>query len=206
MTEFEARLDLYKFIGVPEMPLKHWSDGFGWVMAEHLYDFVKQRIKTLVSSATYLALTADETSACDNTSWIAIHAYVMIKWCCVPLLLSIQKMESDGASANKLTNVIMGALSVGVDITDSEISEKLLCFGADGISTFQGLKNGVTIQIKGRYALFSTGVHCCAHRLNLTGQSLSTLPVMHVVDEVLRTTHSYFAHSPKKATKFRALS
>ena len=29
---------------------------------------------------------------------------------------------------------------------------------------------------------------------------------MHAVEEVLRTTHAYFAHSPKKAMEFIALS
>ena len=107
------------------MPWKHWGDGSGWVMAEHLYDFVKQKIRSLVSNATFIALSADETSACDNSSWIAILAYVMVNWQCVPLLLTIQKMDSDGATANKLTNVITFALSSGGGITDAQIPEKL---------------------------------------------------------------------------------
>lgn len=81
MTEFEAIFEQYEFLNVLELPCKHWVDSFGWVMVEHLYDFVNQRIKTLVSSAAYLAFFADETSACDNTSWIAIHTYVMLNWC-----------------------------------------------------------------------------------------------------------------------------
>lgn len=206
MTEFEARFELYEFLEVPELPRKHWADGSGWVMAEHLYDFVKQKNKSLISSAAYWALSADETSACDNSSWIAIHAYVMVNWCRVPLLLSIQKLDPDGATANKLTTVIMGALSSGGGVTDSDISQKLLCFGADGVSSFQGLKTGVTSQIKEKYFPFATGVHCCAHRLNLAAQSLSQLTVMHAVEEVLRSTHTYFAHSPKKAAEFRSLA
>lgn len=205
-TEFESRFELYKFLNVPKLPWKHWADGSGWIMAEHVYDFVKQKIKLLVTGATYFALSANETSACDNTSWIAIHAYVVVTWCHVPLLLTIRKMESDGATTNNLTAVIMETLRVGGGVADSEIAEKLLCFGADGVSSFQGVKSGVTAQIKGKFAPFATGVHCCAHRLNLSAQSLSSMTVMHAVEEVLRTTHSYFAHSPKKAAEFRALA
>ena len=79
-------------------------------------------------------------------------------------------------------------------------------FGTDGVSSFQGLKNGVTTQIKEKYAPFATGIHCCAHHLNLAAQSLSSLPIMHAIEEVLQLTHNYFAHSPKKAAEFRALS
>ena len=174
-------------------------------MAEHIYDFVKQKIKSVVSDATFLALSADETTAKDNTSWIAIHAYVMINWCRVPLLLTIQKIDSSGTTANNLMNLIVSTLSArgGAD-TDS--AQKLLCFGADEVSSFQGVKTGVTTQIKEKYAPFATGVHCCAHRLNLAAQSLSSLTMMHAVEELLRLTHKYFAHSPKKAVEFKALS
>ena len=206
MTEFQPRFELYEFLNVPELPRKHWSDGSGWVMAEHLYNFVKQKIMSLVSSAAYFALLADETSACDNSSWIAIHAYVLVNWCRVPLLLTIQKLESDGATSNNLTTVIMDALSMGGGVSDAEIAERLLYFGVDGVSSFQGLKTGVTVQIKSKYAPFVIGVHCCAHRLNLAAQSLSSNTVMHSVEEVLRTTHKYFAYSPKKAAEFKALA
>jgi len=47
-------------------------------MAKYIYDSVKKKIQSLVSSAIYLVVTIDETSVCDNTSWIAIHAYVML--------------------------------------------------------------------------------------------------------------------------------
>ena len=175
-------------------------------MAEHLYDFMKQKIMSFVSSAAYFALSANESSACDNSSWIAIHAYVFVNWCRVPLLLTIQKLESDGATSNNLTTVIRDALSVGGGVSDTEIAERLLCFGADVVSSFQGLKTWVMVQIKGKYAPFATGVHSCAHHLNLAAQSLSSNTVMHSVEEVLHTTHKYFPHSPKKAAEFKALA
>ena len=122
MTKFESRLELYEFLNVPDLSRKHWADGLGWIMAEHLYDFVKQKKKSLMSNAAYWALSADETSACDNSSWIAIHGYVLVNWCRVPLLLSIQKMDPDGATASKLTTVIMGALTADGGVTDADIA------------------------------------------------------------------------------------
>ena len=136
-------------------------------MVEHLYNFFKQKIRSLVSTAMFFALSADETTACNNTSWIAIHAYIMVNWYHVLLLLTIQKMDSNGATANKLTSVIMATLIAGGEISDIEIAGKLLCFGADGVSTFQGLKSGVTAQIKEKSTPFAIGVHYCAHHLNL---------------------------------------
>jgi len=40
---------------------------------------------------------------------------------------------------------------------------KLVCFGANGISTFQGFKSRVTFQIWCQYVPFVVGVHYMAH-------------------------------------------
>jgi hypothetical protein len=82
----------------------------------------------------------------------------------------------------------------------------LLCFGADGASTFQGHKTGVVKQISEKYAPFVLGVHCCAHKLNLCAKSLSSLRVLHAIEDVLQASHSYFAHSSKKVAEFRTLA
>jgi hypothetical protein len=44
-----------------------------------------------------------------------------------------------------------------------DLISKLVCFGANGVSTFQGLKLGVTIQIQWQYVSFVVDVHGMAH-------------------------------------------
>jgi hypothetical protein len=53
----------------------------------------------------------------------------------------------DGATANNLTELLMESLSFKGRLDEEAIAKKLLCFGADGVSTFQGKKKGVTVQI-----------------------------------------------------------
>jgi hypothetical protein len=115
-------------------------------------------------------------------------------------------MESSGATANNLTEILMGALSINCGLEAANIASKLICFGADGASAFQGSKNGIVKQIKDKHAPFVVGVHCCTHKLNLCARSLSSLTVMHTIEDVLQATHSYFAHSPKKVAEFRTLA
>jgi hypothetical protein len=47
------------------------------------------------------------------------------------------------------------------------IASKLVYFGADGMSTFQGHKSGVTTQIREKYAPFTLSIHCFSHKMNL---------------------------------------
>jgi hypothetical protein len=94
-------------------------------------------------------------------------------------------MESNGAATNNLIESLMGALSVSYGLKAAKIALKLDCFGADGASTFQGSKNEVLKQIKDKYSPFVVGVHCCAQKLNLCASSMSTLGVMHAIEDVL---------------------
>jgi hypothetical protein len=55
---------------------------------------------------------------------------------------------ADGATANNLTDMLMGSLEVKGGLDKEVVASKLICFGADGCSVFQGSRNGITIQIQ----------------------------------------------------------
>jgi hypothetical protein len=165
MLEFESRFKLYDFLSLPNLPTLYWSDGAGWIMAEHMYSCVQDQMKAMIQAASYIAVTTDETSACDNHSYIVVHVYVIQNWARIPLLITLQKLESDGANADNLTFVIMGVVAIRGGLQPEEVIKKLLCFGADGVSAFQGKKTGVTKQIQSKHAPFVMGVHCMAHRI-----------------------------------------
>jgi hypothetical protein len=87
MSEFESRFKVYDFLFVPDLPHVHWSDGARWLMADHMFDLVTKKHRAILAAASFLSLTADETTAVDNYLYIAIHCYVMKYWIRVPLLL-----------------------------------------------------------------------------------------------------------------------
>ena len=206
MTEFVERFDLFKFLGLPDFPTSHWSIGSGWIMAMHIYDFVKKQQSAMIQTSNFIALSADETSTIDNTTVIVIHAYVLCNWGRQSLMIALSKLESDGATADSLTHVIMSALLVNSGLDPTAIASKLLCFGVDGVAAFQGHKNGVTKQIKEEFSPYANGQHCCAHKLQLAAQVLSETELMSTVEDVLQTTHAYFAHSPKRISEFCTLA
>jgi len=162
-------------------------------------------MKAMIKSAKYIALTCDETSGVDNCSYIAIHVYIMQDWVRVPLLITLQKLESNGATADNLTTLLMGVVGVCGDLDDSAIATKLVYFGADGVSTFHSCRTGVTVQLTIKYAPHITGVHCMGHRVNLAMKTLSRLDLFHAVENLCKLCHGYFAHSPKRQVEFRVL-
>jgi len=69
---------------------------------------------------------------------------------------------------------------------EEDLTSRLVCLGANGVSTFQGFISKVTIQIQWQYVPFTPnsiiiGVHCKVHQINLTIQTLSHLPLVSCV-------------------------
>lgn len=54
---------------------------------------------------------------------------------------------SESGIADHFIDVIMDALIGGGGLSHEEIACKLVCFGVDGVTTFQGQRTGVTTQI-----------------------------------------------------------
>jgi hypothetical protein len=100
----------------------------------------------------------------------------------------------------------MGSLVTKGGLNEDAIAEKLVCFGADGVSAFQGKRTGVTVQIRNNFALHATGIHCLAHKINLAVKTLSQLAVFHEVEELMRVSHAYFSHSPKKYQEYKSFA
>lgn len=120
-------------------------------------------------------------------------------------MVTLMKMESNGATFDSLTKVIMNSLIVNCGLDEAAVASKLLCFEADGVAAFQGRHTGVTRQIIEQYAPFSLGMHCCEHRLQLYVKSLSQLDLLSTIEDLLMKSHAYFNHSPKKVTEFHSL-
>ena len=60
--------------------------------------------------------------------------------------------------------MIVKALESDGGLDSIAISSKLLCFGVDGISAFQGICTGVTKQVQDKWAAFMSVMHDMAHR------------------------------------------
>jgi hypothetical protein len=72
-----------------------------------------------------------------------------------------------GSSVDSLTLQIMNSLMAQGDLKQTYLVSKSVCFHVDGVSTFQGLRLKVTVQIQWQYAPCVVSVHCMAHRTNL---------------------------------------
>ena len=71
MLEYESRVGLYKFLNVPNFPMMHWLDNFGWIMAKFMYSEVR-----IVILRVLLVLTMWLSHVMKLTPFIMGHGYL----------------------------------------------------------------------------------------------------------------------------------
>jgi hypothetical protein len=166
-------------------------------MVEAMHSQMLQTTKAFVQKILFILMSCDEVTTIDNQSWLSIHLYVIDGWKWVPILFNLQRVL-DGATSTNLTKFIMQNLVEFGSMIEIDLANKLVCFGADGMIVFQGLKNGVTTKLMQNHAPFVSGVHCMAHCTNLAVQTLNNFSLVGKIEIFFASMHNYFAHNPKR--------
>jgi hypothetical protein len=89
-----------------------------------------------------------------------------------PIQLLVTRLY-DGASSANFLSTLLEAMKAYGGLPPLEIAGKLISFSADGVSVFQGVRTGMTVQLKDNHAPFVMGIHYMSHRTNLAVQTLS---------------------------------
>ncbi len=71
----------------------------------------------------------------------------------------------DGATSNNFIVMIIHSLIVFGGLLEMDIANKVVCFRADGITIFQGLKTSATIQLMAKHNPYIVNIHCMAHHV-----------------------------------------
>jgi hypothetical protein len=197
MGDYGGMKELMQYLHIPNCPLKHWAETTGWGIAECLHDVVLQRTKEVITSAKYISVSCDEVTSQSRESWASFTAYIVVNWERRPIPLLVTRLY-DGASSVTLLTTLLETLEQYGGLPRPDIAAKLVSFGADGVSVFQGVRTGVTVQLKEHHAPFLSGMHCMSHRTNLAVQTLSQVPLVMRIEELLQSLYSFFSHSPKR--------
>jgi hypothetical protein len=112
MVYYESLEGLYFFLEVPNFPRMHWLDNLAWLITKFMFAEVTTAIRSRIKSLLYISISCDETTSCDNGSWLSVHVYVCENWTRMHYLISLQKV-SESASVDHLTSMILQALEDG---------------------------------------------------------------------------------------------
>jgi hypothetical protein len=196
MLDYANSFNLFDFLRF-DLPKFHWSDDAGWEIADSLKAVVDGKLKDTVKESSFFSVSCDEVTTIANESWISIHIYVVQNFARVPILLCCKHILED-CNAENLARIITDSLIREAGLNRREIAEKMISFGSDGASVFQGNKGGVTKRLTENVAPFMVGHHCVAHRVQLAAGKLSSVPMVEKVEVLCNSLYSYFAKSPKR--------
>jgi hypothetical protein len=68
---------------------------------------------------------------------------------------------------------------------ETNIVNKVVCFGANSVTVFRSLKTGVIVQLVSKHCLFIVGIHYMAHWCNFVVQTLSFLTLVAKIEGLL---------------------
>jgi hypothetical protein len=112
----------------------------------------------------------------------------------------------DEATFDNLTHLILEILIMFEGLNETKVANKLVCFGANGVIVFQGLKPNVTTQLMQKHVPFVSGVHCMTHHTNIVVQTLSGLTLVAKIKTSLVGMYNFFAHNPNQALEASKLN
>ncbi len=167
MTNFERLKWLFQVFKGGKLPPKHWSNSTSWTMVEAMHNIILRATQNVMQKSLFIFVNCDEVTTIDNQSWLFIHVYVTEEWKRVLILLNLQYVV-DGTTFDNLTSFIVTNLMEFGGLSETNLANKLVCFGVDGVIVFQGVKNVIIAQIMQKHAPFVSGVHCMPHCTNLT--------------------------------------
>lgn len=78
------------------------------------------------------------------------------------MLPSLQQVVQ-GNLYDNLMDLIVSILHFFGSLTDKHLGKRLVYFGIDGDSNFQGSRYSVIVQLTSRHASYMLGIHCVAH-------------------------------------------
>jgi hypothetical protein len=100
------------------------------------------RLKSDLGNTSFISASADEVMAIDNQQWLSVNVYFAVNFSRQSHLLCIKRLDDANTAAN-LTEMITDQLFMHGGLSQQQLGEKLICFGADGAAVFQGTRSGV---------------------------------------------------------------
>lgn len=202
MLLYEELQDLFKHIKMPGM-LRHRSDTAGWEMATALDQVLQARVEELVSSASFLAFSLDESMDAGHHSRMVLHIYFVRDWQRVCIFVAIPRVKG-APSAAALTDLAVSTLLGRLGMSAQELRDRLVMVAADGAAVLQGVHSGLIKRVQDWWGPWAHPMHCICHRVNLCGGVLDGHALMAVICNLGSACYSYFCRSPLRASRLEA--
>lgn len=164
------------------------------------------RLKLELQKARFVAVSVDKVTGVNNQQWLSCHEYTSSSFSRQFMLLCICRTDQDANDKNLYELIFERLQKLAWRVVAAGDREKLISFGADGASVFQGTRSGVTTQLKQKETPCVLAVHDKAHKTNLVVEALSNLRLVQKLENLCKSLYSYFSNSPKRQLEFTTLA
>jgi hypothetical protein len=111
-----------------------------------MHQIIIKLTRVVVQNAKYIVVSCDEVTTIDNQSWCNVHAYAIGGFKRRLLLLNLEKVFGGISFVNNLSRFILKPLVEYGGVTVEQITNKLVCFGSNGVVMFTSVHTSVTMR------------------------------------------------------------
>ena len=128
----------------------------------------REKVSKNVAAADFVALISDGST----DSAVVEQEMVYVSFCTAGItsVKFLGSVATPKADSEGITESIKKAVdeAVGGSMPFTDFANKLVAMGTDGAAVMTGRNNGVVARVRRQWAPALLGVHCCAHRLELS--------------------------------------
>ncbi|XP_038832092.1 zinc finger protein 862-like [Salvelinus namaycush] len=164
----------------------------------HIAEVERNNIRENLKSTKFLSIMSDGST----DSSVKEEELVYVRFC------HKGKIESKFVGIKSVEKADTAHISNAISaiIVCDEWGSKLVALGTDGAAVMTGAKNGVVSRLKGTRA-YIIGIHCMAHRLELTfSDAIQSNVMFQKVEDLLSGLYTFYHTSPlSRVNSFQAL-
>lgn len=221
---FEPLLDLLEFLGLHVKSKIRVAKNATYTsrksiqeMVSVLSQVIENKILSCLKDSDHIAIMFDESTDCTITEQLVIHCRYIVKetgelkshFLKVIDVLGPSETSEGECDAQRIVSLNADAITSRIcSYLKDDIKldmNKIRGIGTDGASVMMGCRNGVVAQLK-RITPSAIGVHCAAHRLNLSSsQAGDSVPYVKKFNIVICQLFDFYANSAVRTAGLEAI-
>ncbi|XP_040177111.1 zinc finger protein 862-like [Rana temporaria] len=201
-TDFKGLLELTEKLGVAARE-EYANDKRCKEFISHIATVIRKELICELKKAKYVSLMLDESTNKGGVEELILYVRYIKNNGIKEVFLSVLPLEM--ATADGYLEAITKELKTH-GLSDWLFSNKLIGIGTDGAASMIGAEDGLVQKVR-RNLSHVIGIHCVAHRLNLSVlSSVKEGKCIDDLDSVLKKLYQFYQQSPKRMRQLKQVA
>ncbi|XP_070587501.1 zinc finger protein 862-like [Erythrolamprus reginae] len=201
-TDFEGLLELTEKLG-SAVRQEYANDKRCKELISHIAEIIRKNLISELKEAKYVSLMLDGSTDKAGVEQLILYVRYIKDNRVKEVFLSVSPLEM--ATADGYLEALTEELRT-LGLVGWLSSSHLIAIGTDGAASMIGTENGLVQKIRQNISHL-IGIHCVAHRLNLSVlSSVKQAKLIDDLDSILKKLYQFYQYSPKRMRQLKQVA